>query len=560
MYKVEYKDKFWGLTMRRVVFLLLIFASTAILRADERVIIPELKGIVLMGDEEEFSPWEAPSYRGVHVRGVCVPGGIERFEREVGAQFIGKPLTQKGLSEIKQEVILYWRRCEHPLVVVEVPEQDISGAVLRLVVVEGCLGKVICRGNRWFSDSALLGYVQLKPGQAITADTLLTDVAWMNHNPFRHTDLIFTPGDEEGQTDVELVTKDRFPFRPYLGGDNTGNGTTGQARWFGGFNWGNAFGCAHILSYQATVATEVKRFQAHSLHYTAPLPWRHVLIFFGGYARIEPDLTDFHSTGRSWQASGRYTIPLNPLYRSFLREFSFGVDFKHTNNNFEWVEERALMAFGNNINISQLYGSYSMGKELKKHKFTLNLELYYSPGQIFPHQSDADYDELRHRATARYIYGRFTIGDIYTLPKDFSASLLARVQLADGNLLPSEQFGLGGYDTVRGYDEREINADNALCLNGELRLPPLCPLKWFGLCRAEDELLFMVFLDYGLGWNVHRLPAEKHYHYLIGAGPGLRYNIGKNVSIRADLGFKLHKTQFSTDKRYRWHVGGMISF
>lgn len=546
--------------MRRIFFLFFFLMLSGSLHAEERLILPELKGIELIGPQEEVSPWEMTCACGVQVRGVSVPGGVERFEREVGAQFVGKPLTQSSLKEIKREVILYWRRCDHPVVVVEVPEQDISGGVLRLVVIEGCLGKVVCRGNRWFSDSALMGYVQLKPGQAITADTLLTDVAWMNRNPFRHTDLIFTPGDEEGQTDVELVTQDRFPFRPYIGGDNTGNGTTGQARWFGGFNWGNVFGCSHILNYQATVATEVKRFQAHSVHYTAPLPWRHVLVAFGGYARIEPDIEGFHSTGRSWQASMRYSIPFNPLYRAFLKEFSLGFDFKNTNNTFEWVDEKDLAAFGNHVNISQLYGSYSVGKELENHKFTFNIELYYSPGQIFPHQSDAAYEELRHRATAQYVYGRLTLGDIYTLPKSFSASVLSRVQLADGNLLPSEQFGLGGYDTVRGYDEREINADNALCLNGELRLPPLRPLHWFGLCKAHDELLFLCFLDYGLGWNTHRLPKEDHYNYLLGAGPGVRYTIGKNVSIRADLGFKLHKTQFSTDKRYRWHVGGMISF
>lgn len=544
---------------RALLFLLLLWASVQ-LCAEERTLIPELKGIVLMSDKKDASPWEVSSLRGIHARDVSIPDGIECLEKEVGSQFLGLPLTQQGITEIKQELILYWRRHDHPIVIIEVPEQDITGGVLTLVVIEGCLGKVICKGNRWFSDSALQGYVQLKPGQAITADTLLTDVAWMNRNPFRHTDLIFTPGDESGQTDIELVTKDRFPLRPYVGGDNTGNSTTGQARWFGGFNWGNAFGCAHILSCQATLSTQPEQFQAYSLHYTAPLPWRHVLIFFGGYARIEPELTDLHSIGRSWQASGRYTIPLNPLYRSFLREFSFGADFKNTNNTFEWVNERSLQAFGNHVNISQLYGSYSMGKELKKHKFTLNLELYYSPGRIFPHQSDAAYEELRYRATAQYVYGRFTIGDIYTLPKEFSASLLARVQLSDANLLPSEQFGLGGYDTVRGYDEREINADNALCLNGEFRLPPLSPLKAMGLCKVKDELLFMVFLDYGLGWNHHLLPAEKRYNYLLGVGPGLRYNIGKNVSIRADLGFKLHEAQYSTDKRYRWHVGGMISF
>ncbi|HAZ15041.1 MAG: hypothetical protein A2Y28_00730 [Chlamydiae bacterium GWC2_50_10] len=545
--------------MRRIFFFLIFVGAAGGLFAAQEI-LSELKGILLMPGERMLYPFGTPEMRGIHLKDMDVPGGIEHLRRELEPRFIGQPLTQEGLAEIKRALILYYRRHDRPVVAVEVPEQEITNGVLQLIVIEGRIGKIICKNNRWFSDSLLLGYVQLRPGQAITADTLLTDVAWMNRNPFRKTDLIFTPGEDEGVTDIELITKDRFPFRPYLGGDNTGNGTTGQARWFGGFNWGNAFGCDQILSYQATLSSNINLFQAHSVHYTAPLPWRHLFLLFGGYAKIEPELTGFSSSGRSWQVSPRYTIPFNPLYRSFLQESSFGFDFKNTNNNFLFVEERELMAFGGEVNLSQFYGSYSLGKELKKHRLTLSLELYGSPGRLFSHQKDSDFESLRYRAKNRYVYGRLTAGDIITLPKKLSASLLGRLQLANGNLLPSEQFGLGGYDTVRGYDEREINADRALCLNGELRSMPLPFLKLFGFRKLDEELIFLAFLDFGLGNNVHLLPEESRFQTLLGAGPGLRYRIGKNLSIRADLGFKLHENQFSTSAPMRWHVGGMISF
>lgn len=43
-------------------------------------------------------------------------------------------------------------------------------------------------------------------------------------------------------------------------------------------------------------------------------------------------------------------------------------------------------------------------------------------------------------------------------------------QIASRNLLSSEQLGLGGLYTVRGYDERILNTDNGLFLSGELAL------------------------------------------------------------------------------------------
>ncbi len=47
------------------------------------------------------------------------------------------------------------------------------------------------------------------------------------------------------------------------------------------------------------------------------------------------------------------------------------------------------------------------------------------------------------------------------------------IQLADGSLLPSEQFGLGGQETVRGYRQDALLTDNGTLLSTELRIPIL---------------------------------------------------------------------------------------
>ena len=64
--------------------------------------------------------------------------------------------------------------------------------------------------------------------------------------------------------------------------------------------------------------------------------------------------------------------------------------------------------------------------------------------------------------------------------------------LSNCNLLGSETFGLGGYDTVRGYDQRDINTDDGLLLSGQIMLkksPTAIGLQEPGLvCATTGEI------------------------------------------------------------------------
>ena len=48
------------------------------------------------------------------------------------------------------------------------------------------------------------------------------------------------------------------------------------------------------------------------------------------------------------------------------------------------------------------------------------------------------------------------------LPEGFSLRLKGAVQGSDSNLLASEQMGAGGYDSIRGYDQRVARGDQGL--------------------------------------------------------------------------------------------------
>lgn len=104
-------------------------------------------------------------------------------------------------------------------------------------------------------------------------------------------------------------------------------------------------------------------------------------------------------------------------------------------------------------------------------------------------------------------------------------------QLADASLLPLEQFGLGGPNTVRGYRQDLLLADNAVAASAELRFP---------LYRSPTRrsiLQLTPFVEGGFGWNADERDPDPDT--LISAGVGLLWRFDDNLIARLDWGIPL---------------------
>jgi hemolysin activation/secretion protein len=116
-------------------------------------------------------------------------------------------------------------------------------------------------------------------------------------------------------------------------------------------------------------------------------------------------------------------------------------------------------------------------------------------------------------------------------------------------------FPLGGYNTVRGYEEQLFVADDTLCANLEIHAP-----KISFLCKKRDELIFLAFMDYGYGHNLFPFEDERTNQSLWSVGTGMRYRINPYFSFRADYGFKLKSVQFDDSHVGKAHVGATLSY
>jgi hemolysin activation/secretion protein/opacity protein-like surface antigen len=528
---------------------------------NDAVFVSKLKGVFFVSRANEVR------LGGVSSRQSIEPGDVA-FARQgdfppVVQPFLGQPVTLNSLDKLTSAVVQYYRDHDRPIVNVFAPQQNITNGFVQLVVVEGHVGDIQAKGAVWFSNDDLRKELRLHPGDPISGQLLRNDLEWVNRNPFHQSDIVFGPGDAPGLTDITIKTKDRFPVRFFAGFDDAGNQFTGDNRYFAGFNYGDLFGLGQQLSYQFSTAEDTNQFTAHSGAWVVPLPWHHILTVFGSYGQSSANVpsTDgmFHSSGTSWQTSFRYEVPLRGP-TNLTHSLVAGFDFKESNNSLAFggvpvfdpgadTADTAQFVLGYQATYNDHYGSTSgsiMG--------------FLSPGGITSADSTAAYESQRFGAKPYYAYGQATLQRVTKLPWDFTWTERGLVQFSNRNLLPSEQIGLGGFDTVRGYDEREANGDSGFLVSSELATPPISLGNLVGIAGATDQFQLLGFVDYG-GTSLHNPgPNDTNPNTnLLSVGPGIRYAITPYMSFRFDYGFQLMRTGFDSRYDSRGHIGLVMS-
>lgn len=505
---------------------------------DETKKEPILEKIVLVTSQEaleefERSPLEDQSCQEVVNYDVVLPGSSKQFLEELEKKYLGGPLTEEQLIKVKRAIIRFYRRQKHPAVSIRISQESTRAGTVGFIIKEGKIELLPEDEKGWVSPDHLEAYVDLENGEYIAQDVLMNNVDWYNRNPFRRSVVGFLSDTDSKSVSDLVFSHPDVPIRVFAGADNSGTRYTGRARLYGGLTWGRVFGVSDLIHYQYTANTTVNKFQSHYGAYIYFLPWQDILTIFGLYETTHFGMNGRRNKGKNAQASFRYTSPFAPLWGDFKHELVLGIDYKNINTNLFFIESFPPI-FSRTINILQLVVAYNLEKTWKNNDIRFSAELVSSPGKLMPNDTNAAYGTLRNHAKNHYLYLRTTLGDTYKLPRGFTIAGLLRTQVGTRALLPTEQFSLGGYNTVRGYHEHAFNGDQAICANVEVRSPSLSIVrKW------KDEIFILTFADYGVGFN-HRadstIPSAGH---LLGIGPGARYQIGTHFSIRADYGFRL---------------------
>ena len=523
-------------------------AAAAPVADPNEVLVPLLRGLRLVPSVDRVSKTALPATETLEISDL--PWLKRGSTDAVAKEFIGHPLTRGDLVRLVRELVIVCRGSDRSVVDVFAPPQDVSTGVVQVVILVAKFGQVTVEGNQFFSSKVMLRQMRVPAGGEITESSLMGDMDRLNQNPFRQVDLVYSRGADVGVTDIVLRVRDIQPERVYVGYEDTGNEVTGLGRLFAGFNLGNLWDEDHQLNYQYTRSTESDTLQAHSGSYTVLLPWRNIISVYGDWSQATTVTGGglFALDGVSWQVGLRYTVPL-PNLRVYEQSLVFGADYKWSNNNLAFG---GTQVFNSPENVAEGSVSYTGSRTDLSGTSQGSFTLFMSPGGIGGFNHDSDFSAQRTGAKSDYEYAQVNFTRIQKLPRQYTLILTTVGQYSPDRLLPSEQFGLGGAASVRGYDERLANGDDGISGQLELRTPSLHLLD-----KIPDKTQFLVFVDAGRDWEHNPIPGEVDYTFA-SVGPGLRMNIGKHGTIKADYGFQLERV--SGTRSGRPHISAILSF
>ncbi len=481
----------------------------------------------------------------------------QAFRAEL-ARFLGMPVSENLLQTIGTVIANWYRDHDYPFVDVAFPAgQDITNGIIQVVVAESRAGIISARNNRYFSSGLLTSNVRVQPGQRISLSELEADKAWLNQNPFHNVNIVAQPSPTPGYTDLIVDTvQEQFPLRAHLGYDNTGLPVLGRDHWTTGLDVASEYFYDAQLSYQYTSNLPLWRaltgtrsdYEMHSGTIVAPLPWRDKLTVFGVYATAVPNLgPDIGVTGITWQASGRYVLSL-PMTTTFNQQLQAGFDFKSSNNN---ILFGGFQVSDVTSQIAQLSADYAFSLRDALGLTSADATAVVSPGGMSSGNTNDIFGQQQPFAKARYAYARLDATRLTGLPQNAEwvknlgwfggASSLTHVvgQWASNVLLPTEQLGLGGLDTVPGYNERTANGSVGVLLNEELLTPAFGILRHFLPNDPGDQAQLSGFFAYGSVRNQKWQAGTENDHDLMSAGLGVRYNLSHYVNFRFVYGWQL---------------------
>ncbi|MCA9048295.1 MAG: ShlB/FhaC/HecB family hemolysin secretion/activation protein [Planctomycetaceae bacterium] len=515
-------------------------------------LVDKLTGIMILDDAARIQDPIAP-FEGIRVDPKAeLTTAREPAFASMLEGFLNQPVSILRLNEIAEAIRRFYRHTDEPVVDVEIPtDQDITDGVVQILVRESRIGRIRFVGNCWFDECLLSQQNRLRSGDPVNLPTLREELIWYNRNPYRDVSVMLEPGVCEGATDVVYRVCDQQPLRVYGGYENSGVPATSRERLLFGFQLGNVGGQDRIFGYQYTTDSHLAGIiNVHSFEYQIPVfDSRDHWVILGSWTDINSPV---FGPGQGWQISGRYRTTLSSTACE-NQTAHLGMDFKGIDNDLDFGGTTVTAGGVEIVNfVAGVEGSNTWCDGSRRY----GLDLVLSPGYLLGRNTGSDFAALRPGSEPIYAYLRGRHERIFTVDCRTDLFVGTTGQISTTPLIPTEQLGFGGYNSVRGYNMRTANGDAGYLLNVEYR-------KHVGggcRCCQPESLTLLAFTDVGQQFNYSRNPGQADGDVLASVGVGARYLIDPNCTLRFDYGLPLTQVGPIDHNSGRVHLGVVLAY
>jgi hemolysin activation/secretion protein len=444
--------------------------------------------------------------------------------------FLGAGKTIADVESAREALERSYHDAGYGTVVVDIPEQTVSGGIVRLKVTEGRVDRVRITGARYFSNGQIRAALPaLASGSVPALPQVQGQLAAVNRaTPDRVVVPVLKAGRTPGTVDVELKVSDELPLHGSLELNDRYTQDTSKLRASASLSYTNLFRRQHSLSVT---------------YQTSPQNSKDVKAFVGSYVfRVSTwDNTTFALYAVDSKSDvavlgtlavigngniyGFRAIRALPQHAAFSQQFTYGLDYKDF---LESIQLQVAQSVVTPIHYINWLLSYS--GTFANERSTTNFNVGANFGVRGLVNDTQEFADKRFKARPNYFYLRATAQQMHRLPWDLQAFGRLSGQAASGPLVSNEQFSIGGADTVRGYPESSQLGDNGWNATLELRSTSIARL----LQLPRDTTYLFAFVDAGRVEFIDPLPSQIARFDLASWGLGMRAGTWHGFDLALD--------------------------
>jgi hemolysin activation/secretion protein len=422
-----------------------------------------------------------------------------------------------------------YRRAGYGGVVAFLPEQDLSGGLARVRVVEGKLTRVEVSDNKQFSaENVRRSLPSLKEGTTPPVRRIDAEIQLANENPAKTISVLLQPGATPGAVEAKIGVQEQPVSRLTARLDNTGGEAIGRWRAALGWQHANVWGLDHVFAGELQTAPEdAAAVKVISGSYRAPLYGSAMAIdVYGAWSDVDAGKVgtaagDLSFSGKGGILGTRLSLYLPRLGNTDQR-LLLGLEGREYENNcsIAGLPAGACGSAGASVSVQPLSLTWTAQAQGEL-RWGISLGLHHNLALGGSHGEPADFEAVRPGSQRRYTLLRAAAQLTVPVAETFSIGARFAAQATGKPLVPGEMFGVGGAQSVRGFEERELSGDNGASLTIEASTPNL--VQDVAALRGLD-LRAVLFADAGVVSNADDAPCQsgRSSCKMGGAGLGLR--------------------------------------
>ena len=473
--------------------------------------------------------------RPIEVKEINVSGNT-LFKAEIEQltkKFISKSTNIRELYKLRTAISQLYTDGGYVNSGAYLPPQKLKDGVIKIKVLEGGIETVEVTGNDHIKDDYIASRLKSIP-TPIQTEKLLEQLQLLRLDPLiENVSAELSAGLSPGMSrlDIEVEEADSFVLSSSL--DNHNSPSIGSNSRNLGLAHNNLFGFGDRASVNYT---NTEGSNGLDFGYGFPINSKNGRISLA-YGFNSNDIVEAPFTPLDIETKSNY-YELNlrqPIIAKPSREVALGFSFSRQHSESSLLDEPFPLSIGadesgeTNISALRFFQEFIERKDdsvlALRSQFSLGVDLFNAT--INDDAPDGRFFAWRGQSQwARQ------------LDSDFIFLLRGDLQLAN-DLVPLEQFRMGGATSVRGY-RRDISlSDSGFFTSAELQVPVLRIQKLDGVFQLVP------FIDFGLPWGDDNAVVE--IDSLASVGIGLNFNAGNRFNARLDYGIPLTDVEVEGD-------------